>query len=118
MTSAQRLPAKAGTGTAPRTNPTMDNTQGDPKNGTSPSFQPGPDVIAQRLGDEVVLVHMQSDRIFELNRTAARLWELLTTGCTQADAQRRMLEEFAVDPTQLTQEINTIVASLVSEQLL
>jgi Coenzyme PQQ synthesis protein D (PqqD) len=85
---------------------------------TSSSFRPGPDVIAQRLGEEVVLVHMQTDRIFELNRTASRLWDLLASGCTRAEAQRRMLEEFTVDASQLSEEIDTILSSLVAEELL
>jgi len=32
-----------------------------------------PDTVATRVGDEVVLVDLKTDRIYTLNRTAARI---------------------------------------------
>lgn len=81
------------------------------------TFRISPDVIAQRLGDSVILVHMETDKIFELNRTGARLWELLTSGNTPAQAQLQMLREFDVDQPQLAQETAAILSSLLAERL-
>jgi len=36
--------------------------------------QPSRDVVARRLEDEIVLVHLQKNRIYSLNRTGARFW--------------------------------------------
>jgi hypothetical protein len=36
--------------------------------------QPNRDVVARRLKDEIVLVHLRTNRIYSLNRTGARFW--------------------------------------------
>jgi len=41
------------------------------------SLKPAPEVLARRLPGGAVLVHMRTNRIFELNETGARIWELL-----------------------------------------
>jgi hypothetical protein len=40
-------------------------------------LRPEDDVVSRRLEDEVVLVHLRTNRIYKLNETGARLWELL-----------------------------------------
>src|SRR5829696_3032146 len=42
--------------------------------------RPHPDVSWRRLGDEVVIVHLKTNQIYRLNRTAARFWELVAEG--------------------------------------
>jgi hypothetical protein len=81
-------------------------------------FRASPDTVAQRVGDEVVLVHVNTDKIFVLNRTGARLWELLASGLERDDIQRQMLQEFDVSEDRLTSEIDALVASLRNEQLI
>jgi len=76
-----------------------------------------PDVVARRLDDEVVLVHLGTNQIFSLNATGARYWELLEQGLDHAAIVRRMLDEFIVDETRLEQEIAAITADLVREGL-
>ena len=76
-----------------------------------------PDAVAQRLGDEMVLVHLKTDRILVLNRTAARFWELLCAGCDPAQISAQMLEEFAVDAGELTSEAEALFVSLRQEGL-
>jgi hypothetical protein len=81
-------------------------------------FRASPDTVAQRLGDEVVLIHVNTDKIFVLNRTGARLWELLSSGLDRADVHQRMLQEFDVTEDQLTREVDELIASLRNEQLI
>ena len=80
-------------------------------------FRASPHTVAQRLGDEIVLVHMKTDRIFVLNRTGARLWELLCAGYDRADIQRLMLQEFDVSEAQLEREVEALLALLREEHL-
>ena len=40
-------------------------------------YQPSADVIAHPMGQETVLLHLETSRFFELNRTGTRLWQLL-----------------------------------------
>jgi hypothetical protein len=77
-----------------------------------------PNVIFRRLGDEIVLFHLGSDRFYELNGTAARLWELLNAGQDDAQIRERMLAEFAVDPEQLAGEAEALLDSLRQEDLI
>jgi len=86
--------------------------------GDEPLVQVSPDVIFKRLGDEMVLFHLGIDRFYELNKTAARFWELLCTGCDTAQIREQMLEEFAVDADQLAHEEEALLASLRQEDLI
>jgi hypothetical protein len=84
----------------------------------SACFWPDPDVVAQRLGEEIVLVHMNTDRIFVLNRTGARLWELLGQQLDRVAIQRRLLSEFDVDEAQLVGEVDELLRVLTEEQMI
>ena len=81
-------------------------------------FRSSPDVVATRLGDEVVLVHLGTERILALNSTAARLWELLCAGTSLADVKQMMLAEFHVTEVQLAAELEGLLASLRTEHLI
>jgi hypothetical protein len=74
--------------------------------------------VAQRLGDELVLIHMKTDRMFILNGTGTRVWELLSTGHDVAEIQRQVLREFEVAQVELTADIQGLLDSLRSEQLI
>lgn len=78
----------------------------------NPAAKPNSDVLFRRLGDDLVLFDLTSDRFYELNATAARFWELLAAGHDVDDARRRMLDEFDVDPDQLASETETILEML------
>jgi hypothetical protein len=77
-----------------------------------PPLRRAADVAARRLGDEIVLVNLRTNLIFELNRTGARLWELLADGCDRLEIERRMMEEFDVGRDALRGEIDGILSSL------
>jgi hypothetical protein len=76
-----------------------------------------PDVVARRLADEVVLVHLQTNRIYTLNATAARFWELLQDGLDLAAITRRLGREFDVEQSRLEAEITELVGRLSAERL-
>ena len=77
-----------------------------------------PNVIFRRLGEDIVLFHLGSDRFYELNGTAARFWELLNAGQDDAQIRERMLAEFAVDPEQLAGEAEALLDCLRQEGLI
>jgi hypothetical protein len=82
------------------------------------AVKPNPNVIFRRLGEEIVLFHLGSDRFYELNGTAARFWELLSGGNDGLQIQEKMLEEFAIDPAQLAGEVEALLDSLRREDLI
>jgi hypothetical protein len=80
-------------------------------------LEPSQDVVGQRLGDEVVLVSLETNRIFELNRTGARFWELLQSETDRRRIEEQLLEEFAVTEEELSAEVDRLIKSLDDEEL-
>ena len=93
---------------------TPSDPHGDPT-GSLPS--PNPDVASRRLGDEVVLVHLKTNRIFSLSPTGARFWELLSDGRTRPEIEAELLEEYDVSREEVTAEIDSLVRMLRTEDL-
>ncbi len=73
--------------------------------------------VAQRLGDEIVLVHPTTDRIFLLNRTGARVWELLSegSGLDLGEVSERLLKEFDGEREDVERDIAIIIEELSAE---
>jgi hypothetical protein len=69
--------------------------------------RPSPDVVGRRLQDRFVLVNLSTNRIYELNSTAALLWELLEAGTPVSELEPALLERVEVDPGELRDEIDS-----------
>ena len=80
-------------------------------------FRPSRDALATRVGDEIVLVHLKTDKIFVLNRTAARVWELVCADCDVAEIQSRMREEFDVAEGDVTTQVRELLGTLRDDDL-
>jgi hypothetical protein len=81
------------------------------------SLKVNPDVLFQRLENDAVLLHMKTDRFYNLNRTGTRFWELLSEGHELVHIQELMLREFDVEPGILEKEIKDMIVSLEKEDL-
>jgi Coenzyme PQQ synthesis protein D (PqqD) len=80
-------------------------------------LEPAGDVVGQRLGDQVVLVNMKTNRIFELNRTGGRFWDLLSLESDRRQIEQRLREEFDVSEQELSAEVDRLISSLAAEDL-
>lgn len=80
-------------------------------------WRPNADVVYRNLGGEVVLVHLQTNKIFALNATGARLWELLIEGHSHREIRERLLEEFTVTERELDREVEELLSTLQDERL-
>jgi hypothetical protein len=78
---------------------------------------PSAHVVSRRVGDEVVLVHLQSNRIFALSPTGARFWELLSEGRGRQEIEVRLLEEYDISREQVSAEMNSLIEALRVEEL-
>lgn len=76
------------------------------------NVQPHPDVMAQHVNDEIVLVHLLSNQIYTLNGPATRFWELLETGHDLGSCIQILLNEYDVTRAELEEDVNTIVEIL------
>ena len=73
--------------------------------------------MSNRLGDGGVVVNLRTNRIFELNATGMRAWELIGEGHTRVEIERRLEEEFDVEPARVRAELATLIADFAREGL-
>ena len=78
---------------------------------------PSPDVVSRRMGDEAVLVHLVTNRMFALNETGARFWELFTAGRSRGEIEQQLQQEYDVSQEQVAQEIDALLDALEAERL-
>jgi ATP-dependent protease HslVU (ClpYQ) peptidase subunit len=81
-------------------------------------WAPGPDVIVRRTGDTAVIVDLRTNKIFELNAVASRVWDLLTETADEPTLLSRIRDEFDVDPDQLHRDVQELLADLQRENLI
>jgi hypothetical protein len=82
------------------------------------TLQVHPDVVSQRLGDSGVLVNVRTGRMFELNVTGVRVWELISGGCSPDEMVQRLTEEFTANEADVRAETAALIDELVREGLL
>jgi len=75
-------------------------------------------VVSSQLGDAGVLVHLRTNRIFEVNATGLRIWELAGQGRTLGEIEDTLRGEFDVEPARLRTELLDLVSELSREGLL
>ena len=81
------------------------------------NFKVSSNVVAQRVEDQVVVVNLATNRIFALNSTGARLWELLAAGLDRHAIEARLIQEYEVDAAALRPELDDLLAKLKAESL-
>jgi hypothetical protein len=76
------------------------------------------DVIAKRLDNATVIVDIPTSRIFELNETGSRIWDLLGDGRDTESIVRCLMDEFDVEHSRATDEVSQLLALLRSQGLI
>jgi hypothetical protein len=82
------------------------------------ALRPNSDVIAKRLDQVSVLVHIPTNRIFELNETGSRVWEMIGESLNPDQIVQRLADEFDVEEAQVADEVNELLTRLRNEGLL
>jgi hypothetical protein len=77
-----------------------------------------PDVIARHLGESAVLVHLPTNRVFELNHTGARVWDLIGEGMAFDRIVQTLVEEFDMDVDGVTADVTDLIGWLRDEGLI
>jgi hypothetical protein len=77
-----------------------------------------PDAVSNRLGDGGVVVNLRTNRIFELNATGMRAWELMAECQDVQEVARRLQDEFAGVPDRVFAELQQLVEDLAREGLI
>jgi len=88
------------------------NAQANPR-----EIRPSAHVVARAVGESAVLVHLQTNRIYELNATGSRIWELVESGASDSEVFQRLSDEFAVSTEVAQLDFNALLADLEREGL-
>lgn len=86
--------------------------------GAGSTWESDPDVVTQQVEGETVLVHLQTNEIYALNRTASRGWDLLVSGMSRDAVVEQLQGEFDAPAEQIGDEIDALIANLVEQKLL
>lgn len=75
-------------------------------------------VLVRQLGDESVLLNLDSETYFGLDEVGTRMWSLLTTSSSIQAAYDTLLAEYEVQPEVLRQDLETLLSQLIERGLL
>lgn len=77
-----------------------------------------PDVMFRTVGDESVLLHLQSETYLGLDPVGTRMWTLLTASDSIQLAYDALLGEYDIDGQQLRQDLEEFVGKLLENDLI
>jgi hypothetical protein len=81
-------------------------------------LRPSPDVVSRSVGSAAVLIHLGTNRIFELNATGSRIWALLEQGLNRDAVCAQIRQEFDAPAPDADQAVDDLLAELMREQLI
>ena len=90
-------------------------TSGEPR--PRPRARAAEDVVVERMEGSSILIHLATNRMFELNETGTRFWDLLVEGHDVGWIKERLLLEYDVDAPTLDREVDDLLARLEAERL-
>jgi len=77
-----------------------------------------PDVVFRLLGDEGVLLNLNTALYLGLNPVGTRMWSVLSSAGSIAAAYDALLEEYQVEPTQLRADLEEFIDELLGQKLI
>lgn len=78
----------------------------------------GDHVLYQEIGDEIVLLDLQSNQYYGLDAVGAEVWRLLAEISEPGVVAERMKEIYDADPAQIQNDVQVLVSELVHAGLL
>jgi hypothetical protein len=76
------------------------------------------DVLLNKVGEETVLLNLESGRYFGLDEVGTRMWEALTDSGSIQAAYDLLLREYDVEAEALEKDLTDLVDQLVDKGLL
>jgi Coenzyme PQQ synthesis protein D (PqqD) len=73
--------------------------------------------VAREVGDEVVILDLETGTYYGLDRIGARIWSLLSAGRTLDEVRQAILAEYEVERSRLESDIDRLLVQLVESQL-
>lgn len=76
------------------------------------------DVLVRFLGEETVLLNLETEFYYGLDETGTRMWQVVTTAPSIENAYEELLSEFDVQEELLRQNLSELLERLVDLGLL
>ena len=70
-------------------------------------------VVTRLLGDELVLLNLDTEIYFGLDEVGTRMWDVLSSSPSVEAAFEQLLSEYDVDPASLRADLETLLTQLV-----
>jgi len=74
--------------------------------------------VSTSLGEEVVLLGLQSEKYFGLKGVGTRIWEIIQKPKTVKEILDLLLEEYEVEPEHCEQDLLALLQQLAGEELI
>jgi hypothetical protein len=87
------------------------------KGGKKGVLRKNPDMVSRMIDDETILlpIYKSSDQInciYNLNKVASRVWELIDGKKTLPEIKEKLLKEFDATPREIDQEMQKLLKDL------
>lgn len=79
--------------------------------------KPATEQVSSKVGDETVILNVETGRYHGLRGTGVRIWELLRDGTTIAEIERALVQEYDVEPETCRADLLELVRDLRSAGL-
>jgi hypothetical protein len=77
-----------------------------------------PDVLFRLVGEEGVLVNLNTELYLGLNAVGTRMWDAISSASSIQAAYDRLLQEYEVEPAQLREDLEEFVDQLLGQKLI
>ena len=77
-----------------------------------------PDVLFRLMGEEAVLVNLNTERYLGLDPVGTRMWSVLTTAASIQAAFEELHQEYDVEPAQLRADLEEFIEQLLRQKLI
>jgi hypothetical protein len=77
-----------------------------------------PDTTYQKMGDEAILINMNTGIYYSLNDTGTLFWELLDGVRSIADCARQIAADYHVEPEEVTDDLIELATEFHEEGLI
>ncbi len=82
------------------------------------NLRPRSGVVAREMSGSAVLVHLETNRIYELNETGARIWTMLEEGLDRPAIVARLCVEYGAPGADTERDVDDLLAELAREGLI
>lgn len=77
-----------------------------------------PDVLFRLVGDEGVLLNLNTGEYLGLNASGTRMWDVITTASSIQTAYDALLQEYDVEPARLHADLAEFIDQLRAKRLI